>query len=278
MDKNELERIIRDKLQEILTTEKEDTFMVEASGRHVHLTKEHVEALFGEGYELTPVKDLSQPGQFAAKERVRVIGPKGEFSSVAILGPCRNFSQVELSLTDCREIGVKGVIRESGKIEGTPGILIGVGDKYIQLDKGLIVARKIEKTKSIEIAKSALDRVGLSDRYDYYPSKLSGGQQQRVGIARAIAASPKLILFDEPTSALDTELVGEVLKVMKKLAEDGVTMVVVSHEIDFAREVANKVMFIDDGRVIEEGIPREVLNNPKELRTRQFLSRVLHKD
>ena len=142
MDRNELERIIRDKLQEILTTEKEDTFMVEASGRHVHLTKEHVEALFGEGYGLTPVKDLSQPGQFAAKERVRVIGPKGEFSSVAILGPCRNFSQVELSLTDCREIGVKGVIRESGKIEGTPRILIGVGDKYIQLDKGLIVARR----------------------------------------------------------------------------------------------------------------------------------------
>jgi len=148
-----------------------------------------------------------------------------------------------------------------------------IGDR-----KQLIVARKIEKTKAIEIAKSALDRVGLSDRYDYYPSKLSGGQQQRVGIARAIAASPKLILFDEPTSALDTELVGEVLKVMKKLAEDGVTMVVVSHEIDFAREVANKVMFIDEGRVIEEGIPKEVLNNPKELRTRQFLSRVLHKD
>ena len=144
--------------------------------------------------------------------------------------------------------------------------------------EGLIVARKIEKARAIEIAKSALDGVGLSDRYDYYPSKLSGGQQQRVGIARAIAASPKLILFDEPTSALDTELVGEVLKVMKKLAEDGVTMVVVSHEIDFAREVANKVMFIDDGRVIEEGVPKEVLNNPKELRTRQFLSRVLHKD
>ena len=142
MDRNELERIIREKLQEIMGAEKDDTFMVEASGRHVHLTKEHVEALFGEGYELTPVKDLSQPGQFAAKERVRVIGPKGEFSNVAILGPCRNFSQVELSLTDCREIGVKGVIRESGKIEGTPGILIGVGDKYIQLDKGLIVARR----------------------------------------------------------------------------------------------------------------------------------------
>lgn len=144
--------------------------------------------------------------------------------------------------------------------------------------EGLIVARKIEKTKAIETAKSALDRVGLSDRYDYYPSKLSGGQQQRVGIARAIAASPKLILFDEPTSALDTELVGEVLKVMKKLADDGVTMVVVSHEIDFAREVANKVMFMDEGKVIEEGSPAQVLNDPKELRTRQFLSRVLHNE
>ena len=142
MDRNELERIIREKLQEIMGAEKDDTFMVEASGRHVHLTKEHVEALFGEGYELTPVKDLSQPGQFAAKERVRVIGPKGEFSNVAILGPCRNFSQVELSLTDCREIGVKGVTRESGKIEGTPGILLGVGDKYVHLDKGVIVAKR----------------------------------------------------------------------------------------------------------------------------------------
>ena len=99
-----------------------------------------------------------------------------------------------------------------------------------------------------------------------------------MGIARAIAASPKLILFDEPTSALDTELVGEVLKVMKKLADDGVTMVVVSHEIDFAREVANKVMFMDEGKVIEEGSPAQVLNDPKELRTRQFLSRVLHKE
>jgi len=142
MDRNELEKIIREKLQELLQIEKKDTFMVEASGRHVHLSKEHMEALFGKGYELTPAKDLSQPGQFAAKERVRVIGSNGELSNVAVLGPCRNFSQVELSLTDCREIGVKGVIRESGKIEGTPGILIGVGDKYIQLDKGLIVARR----------------------------------------------------------------------------------------------------------------------------------------
>ena len=123
-----------------------------------------------------------------------------------------------------------------------------------------------------------LDLVGLADAAKAHPAQLSGGQRQRVGIARALATNPAVLLCDEPTSALDTELVGEVLKVMKKLAEDGVTMVVVSHEIDFAREVANKVMFIDDGRVIEEGSPKEVLNDPKELRTRQFLSRVLHKD
>ena len=143
MDRNELERIIREKLQEIMGAKKDDTFMVEASGRHVHLTKEHVEALFGEGYELTPVKDLSQPG---------------EFSNVAILGPCRNFSQVELSLTDCREIGVKGVIRESGKIEGTPGILLGVGDKYVHLDKGVIVAKR-----HIHMTREEAERFSVKD-------------------------------------------------------------------------------------------------------------------
>ena len=142
MDRNELEKIIREKLQEIITDDKKENFMVEASGRHVHLSKEHLEELFGKGYELTPAKDLSQPGQFAAKERVRVIGPKGEFSNVVILGPCRNLSQVELSMTDCREIGVKSVVRESGKIDGTPGILIGVGDRYIYLEEGVIVAKR----------------------------------------------------------------------------------------------------------------------------------------
>lgn len=148
MNKAELEKIIRETLEGILkgenstTEETPEEFMVEASGRHIHLSKEHLEQLFGKGYELTKAKDLSQPGQYAAKERVRVIGPKGEFSNVVILGPCRDFSQVELSLTDCRDIGVKGVLRESGKIEDTPGILIGVGEKYICLDKGTIVAKR----------------------------------------------------------------------------------------------------------------------------------------
>lgn len=154
MDKIELERLIREKLAEILKDENDkqieeiekekfkNEFMVEASGRHVHLSKEHLEILFGKGYELTPVKELSQPGQYAAKERVRVIGPKGEFSNVVILGPCRDFSQVELSLTDCRDIGIRGVLRESGKTENTPGILIGVGENYLRLEEGTIVAKR----------------------------------------------------------------------------------------------------------------------------------------
>lgn len=142
MDRNELEKIIREKLQEIISDGNTGNFMVEASGRHVHLSREHLEELFGKGYELTHAKDLSQPGQFAAKERVRVIGPKGEFSNVVILGPCRNLSQVELSMTDCRQIGVKSVLRESGNIKDTPGILIGVGDKYVQLKEGAIVAKR----------------------------------------------------------------------------------------------------------------------------------------
>ena len=142
MDRAELERKIREELEKILKEDNNNEFMVEASGRHVHLSKEHLEQLFGKGYELTIAKELSQPGQYAAKERIRVIGPKGEFSNVVILGPCRDFSQVELSLTDCKDIGIKGVLRESGKIEGTPGILIGVDENYIRLDKGAIVAKR----------------------------------------------------------------------------------------------------------------------------------------
>lgn len=141
--------------------------------------------------------------------------------------------------------------------------------------EGLIVARKIPREKAEAIGKKALDKVGLSERYDYYPSQLSGGQQQRVGIARATAANPEVIFFDEPTSALDPELIDDVLAVMKKLAKEGTTMVVVTHEISFAREVANKVYFMDGGVVIEKGTPKEVLENPKEERTKQFLKRIL---
>jgi polar amino acid transport system ATP-binding protein len=124
-------------------------------------------------------------------------------------------------------------------------------------------------------ARELLERVGVGDKADVYPRKLSGGQQQRVAIARALALKPKVLLFDEPTSALDPELVGEVLDVIKELARDGATMVVVTHEIGFAREIADTVVFIDEGRIVESGPPREVLDNPVHERTRAFISKVL---
>jgi polar amino acid transport system ATP-binding protein len=120
-----------------------------------------------------------------------------------------------------------------------------------------------------------LQQVGLGDKGDHYPAQLSGGQQQRVAIARALAMKPKLMLFDEPTSALDPELVGDVLDVMKSLAKAGMTMIVVTHEMGFAREVADKVVFIDKGQIVESGTPKQVLDNPKEARTKAFLNKVL---
>lgn len=135
--------------------------------------------------------------------------------------------------------------------------------------------KKAEKTVLKAEAMDLLAKVGLADRHDYYPSQLSGGQQQRVAIARALAMKPKLMLFDEPTSALDPELVGEVLEVMKELARSGMTMVVVTHEMGFAREVADKLVFMDGGVVVEAGDPTEVLTNPQRERTKAFLRKVL---
>lgn len=141
--------------------------------------------------------------------------------------------------------------------------------------EGLVIARKVPKAEAEERAKKALDKVGLTDRYDYYPSQLSGGQQQRVGIARAIAVNPDVLLFDEPTSALDPELIGEVLAVMKKLAKEGATMIIVTHEMTFAQEVASKVVFMDGGVIVEQGSAKQIFTAPKEERTAQFLRRVL---
>jgi polar amino acid transport system ATP-binding protein len=138
-----------------------------------------------------------------------------------------------------------------------------------------IHVKGVKKKEAEARAKDLLDQVGMAEKATAYPAQLSGGQQQRVAIARALAMNPKLMLFDEPTSALDPELVGEVLEVMKKLAQEGMTMVVVTHEMGFAREVANKLVFMDGGVVVESGPPREVLANPKHERTKAFLSKVL---
>ncbi|MCD2492353.1 amino acid ABC transporter ATP-binding protein [Lacrimispora sp. NSJ-141] len=137
--------------------------------------------------------------------------------------------------------------------------------------EGLIVARKVSKARAVETGRRALDKVGLSDRYDYYPSQLSGGQQQRVAIARALAAEPEIIYFDEPTSALDPELTGEVLSVMRQLADEGMTMLIVTHEMGFAGTVSNKAVFMEKGKVVEAGDSKTFFERPRETRTKEFL-------
>ena len=138
-----------------------------------------------------------------------------------------------------------------------------------------MLVKKVSREAAHEKAVSLLNRVGLAEKENAYPSSLSGGQQQRAAIARALAMEPDVMLFDEPTSALDPEMVGEVLGVMKQLANDGMTMVIVSHEMGFAREVGDRILFMDDGQIVEEGPPEQMFNNPQHPRTRDFLSKVL---
>jgi L-cystine transport system ATP-binding protein len=141
--------------------------------------------------------------------------------------------------------------------------------------EGLVVAQRIPREAAQDQSIRILEKIGLNEKLKAYPSEISGGQQQRVGIARALALNPKVILFDEPTSALDPELVGEVLQAIKRVAREGITMIVVTHEIDFALDIATKVVFMDGGLIVEQGMPDEVISHPKEERTRQFLRRLL---
>ena len=138
--------------------------------------------------------------------------------------------------------------------------------------EGLIIGRKMPKTRAEEKARAALEKVGMLDRADYYPHQLSGGQQQRVAIARALATDPEIIYFDEPTSALDPELTGEVLRVLRDLADRKTTMIIVTHEMHFARDVADRIMFMDGGVVVEEGPAKQLIEHPQEERTKQFLA------
>ncbi len=144
--------------------------------------------------------------------------------------------------------------------------------------EGLVVARKVPKDEARSAGLKALEKVGLANRADAYPHQLSGGQQQRVAIARAIVTEPEVIFFDEPTSALDPELVGEVLNVMRNLAAEGMTMLIVTHEMQFARNVASHVVFMDQGLVVEEGGPEEIFESPREARTRQFLQFIMDRE
>lgn len=144
--------------------------------------------------------------------------------------------------------------------------------------EGLVTARKVPKKEAVEIGRKALDKVGLADKYDYYPHQLSGGQQQRVAIARALATNPEIIFFDEPTSALDPELIGEVLSVMRDLANEGMTMLVVTHEIGFAKNVSSKVVFMENGVVVEAASTKEFFESPKSERAKSFVNNIVEKE
>lgn len=144
--------------------------------------------------------------------------------------------------------------------------------------EGLVTGRKVDKKTAIEIAQKALDKVGLSDKYDFYPNELSGGQQQRVAIARAIATNPEVIYFDEPTSALDPKLIGEVLNVMKQLAEEGMTMIVVTHEMNFAKNISSKIIFMDDGKILSCGESSLFFENQTNERIKQFIQKINQKE
>ena len=171
--------------------------------------------------------------------------------------------------------------REVAKMRAAIGMVFQCFNLFHQLTAlGNVIdapihVRKLKRSEALEAGRAMLQEVGLGDKLDSYPGQLSGGQQQRVAIARALAMEPKVMLFDEPTSALDPELVGEVLEVMKSLARDGMTMIVVTHEMGFAREVADRVMLMDEGVIVEEGSPEEFFNNPSHDRTKLFLSKIL---
>ena len=214
---------------------------------------------------------------------VAILGPSG--SGKTTLLRIANF----LETADGGEMNFEGEVldlpkvshRDAARIRRKTGFVFQNYNLFRNLTalenvtEGLRVVHKLSAAEAERIGRECLEKVGMGDRADHYPSQLSGGQQQRVGIARAIAANPDVIFFDEPTSALDPELVGEVLAVIKKLAEEGRTLVIVTHELDFARHVATKVTFMDKGVVVEEGAPEVFFTNPKEPRTRQCLSRYL---
>ena len=235
--------------------------------KNLHKSFGHVEVLKG--------VDVS----IAEKEVVVIIGPSGSGKSTLLR--CMNYLEEPTSgdiTVDNMKLDKHADIN---KIRENIGMVFQRFNLFPHMTvlENITLApmkvRKISKKEAVETAMDLLQRVGLKEKASAYPSQLSGGQQQRVAIARALDMKPKVMLFDEPTSALDPEMVTEVLDVMKKLAQQGMTMVVVTHEMGFAREVGDRVLFVDEGRIIEEGTPKEIFENPKQERTKLFLSKIL---
>ena len=217
--------------------------------------------------------------EIAEKEVVVIIGPSGSGKSTLLC--CINYLEkptdgeiVVDHIPLSNEANINKVRTEVGMVFQRFNLF-----GHMTVMENIMLApmkvRLISKEEAKQTALTLLHKVGLDDKADAYPSQLSGGQQQRVAIARALAMKPKIMLFDEPTSALDPEMVNEVLEVMKNLAQEGMTMVVVTHEMGFAREVGDRVLFVDEGRIIEQGTPTAIFESPKEERTKTFLSKIL---
>ena len=217
--------------------------------------------------------------EIAEKEVVVIIGPSGSGKSTLLR--CINYLEkptdgeiVVDHIPLSNEANINKVRTEVGMVFQRFNLF-----GHMTVMENIMLApmkvRLISKEEAKQTALTLLHKVGLDDKADAYPSQLSGGQQQRVAIARALAMKPKIMLFDEPTSALDPEMVNEVLEVMKNLAQEGMTMVVVTHEMGFAREVGDRVLFVDEGRIIEQGTPTAIFESPKEERTKTFLSKIL---
>ena len=230
---------------------------------------------FGSLNVLNGINEHIKPG-----EKVAIIGPSGSGKSTFLR--CMNLLEIPTSgqiifdgvdITDPKS-DVNKVRMEMGMVFQHFNLFnhLTVMDN---LTLAPIKLKKMPKDEAQELAISLLKRVGLEEKASSHPAQLSGGQKQRIAIVRALAMNPKMMLFDEPTSALDPEMVGEVLEVMKELANEGMTMAVVTHEMGFAREVANRVLFVDQGIILESGTPEEIFDNPKEARTKEFLSKVL---
>ncbi len=239
------------------------------------ITVENLHKRFGDNHVLRGINETIQQG-----EKVVVIGPSGSGKSTFLR--CLNLLEIPSEgkiyvdgecITD-RRVNINHVRQKMGMVFQHFNLF-----PHLTVLKNLTLAptklKLLSKAEAEQKAIELLQRVGLGDKIHAYPKQLSGGQQQRVGIARALAMNPEIMLFDEPTSALDPEMVGEVLAVMKQLAAEGMTMVVVTHEMGFAREVASRVLFMDEGTIIEQGTPDGIFSRPQNDRTKSFLSKIL---